>query len=600
MKNYISIYLLLLISFSACKQKKQPTNTSPTEDNKQLAVLFENYYDQYLSLFPLEATSNGDNRYNNKLPIDFTDSYRTKIKAFYENNLEALAAFNRDSLNKNDRISFDIFKTKMEMGIEGLSYNSNYIPCHQFWGLPLTMGQLGSGSGNQPFKTVADYDNWQQRASNYNDWVDSAIVYFKKGMNANFVLPAILVKKMIPQLDAVQTTDVSKSLFYGPIINMPSDFNETDRSRLTKTYSYLIKDTLLPAYKKLSDFLKNEYLPKARTTTGINAVPGGDKYYKYLTRLWTTTTKDPDEIYIIGLAEVKRIHLEMEQLKATLNFKGDLKAFFDFMKTDKQFMPFKTAEEVLEAYRAIESKIAPKLKNMFGKLPKTKFEIRQTEAFRAASSSAEYQQGTADGSRPGIFYVPIIDATKYNVTHGMESLFLHEAIPGHHFQISLQQENERLPKFRRFDWYGAYGEGWALYSESLGKELGCYTDPYQQMGALGKEIHRAIRLVVDVGMHTRKITREEAIEYMINNEATTTAAATAEIERYMAIPGQALSYKIGSLKIKELRDKCEKQLGEKFSIAEFHDQFLDGGCMPLDILEKKINDWIQLKKDAKE
>jgi uncharacterized protein (DUF885 family) len=598
MKNYIVISLLLFISFSACKQKKQVAATS-IEDNKQLALLFENYYDQYLLLFPLEATSNGDNRYNNKLSIDFTDSYRTKIKAFYQNNLEALSIFNRDTLNKNDKISFDIFKTKMEMGIESFSYNSNYIPCNQFWGLPLTMGQLGSGEGNQPFKTIVDYDNWLQRAANYNDWVDSAIIYFKKGMATDFVLPATLVKKMIPQLDAVQTSDVSKSLFYGPIKNMPSDFNETDRTRLTTAYTYLIKDTLLPAYKKLSTFLKNEYLPKARTTTGINALPDGDKYYNYLIRFWTTTTKSPDEIYNIGLAEVKRIHQEMEQLKTTLNFKGDLNAFFNFMKTDKQFMPFNTAEDVLEAYRSIESKIEPKLKNMLGKTPKTKFEIHQTETFRAASSSAEYQQGTADGSRPGIFYVPIIDPKKYNVTHGMESLFLHEAIPGHHFQISLQQENEHLPKFRRFDWYGAYGEGWALYCESLGKELGCYTDPYQQMGALGKEIHRAIRLVVDVGMHTGKMTREEAIEYMTNNEATTTAAATTEIERYMAIPGQALSYKIGSLKIKELRDKCEKQLGEKFSIAEFHDQFLDGGCMPLDILEKKMENWVQQKNDSK-
>jgi hypothetical protein len=232
---------------------------------------------------------------------------------------------------------------------------------------------------------------------------------------------------------------------------------------------------------------------------------------------------------------------------------------------------------------------------MFGKTPKTKFEIRQTEAFRAASSSAEYNQGSADGTRPGIFYIPIIDATKFNTTSGMESLFLHEAIPGHHYQISLQQENQSLPQFRRFSWYGAYGEGWALYCESLGKELGCYTDPYQYMGALGDEIHRAIRLVVDVAIHTKNMSREDAIKYMMENEAISEEGATAEIERYMAIPAQALSYKTGALKIKELREKYSKQKSAAFSLKAFHDEFLKDGCLPLDVLEKKMDDWNNVK-----
>ena len=464
--------------------------------------------------------------------------------------MNGITAFNRDSLNENDKISFDIFKREMEMNIEGFSFNDHYIPCQQFWGLQLTMGQLGSGEGNQPFKTVQDYDNWIQRATVFSAWVDSAIIYFKKGIEIKYVLPSTLAKKMIPQLDAMHTKDASASLFYGPINKLPTDFNDADKKRLTQAYSDLITQTLLPAYKRLSVFIKNEYLPVTRTSTGINAIPQGNDYYNYLIRFWTTTNKTPDEIYNTGLEEVKRIQEEMEQIKTSVNFKGDLNAFFEFMKTDKQFTPFKTPEEVLTAYRSIQTKIDPTLKNLFGRVPKTKFEIRQTEAFRAATASAEYNQGTPDGSRPGIFYVPIIDATKYNTTSGMESLFLHEAIPGHHYQISLQQENENLPKFRRFSWYGAYGEGWALYTESLGKELGCYTDPYQRMGALGDEIHRAIRLVVDVAMHTGKMTREEAIEYMLKNEAISETGAIAEVERYMAIPAQALSYKIGSLKIK--------------------------------------------------
>jgi uncharacterized protein (DUF885 family) len=446
---------------------------------------------------------------------------------------------------------------------------------------------------------VKDYDNWLARAKEFTTWSDSAVVYFRKGMETGFVLPSVLVEKMLPQMDAMVVDDATKSLFYEPIKKMPESFSAEDKERLTKAYVSLINDDLVPSYKKLGAFLHDEYLPKARSTTGINALPDGDAYYKFLIRYWTTTDKTPDEIYQTGLSEVQRITEEMEKTKASVNYPGDLKSFFEYMKTDSKFMPYKTPEEVLNAFHSIQSKIDPKLKTMFGRVPKTKFEIRQTEAFRAASASAEYNQGSADGSRPGIFYVPIIDATKFNTTSGMESLFLHEAIPGHHYQMSLQQENESLPMFRRFLWYGAYGEGWALYCESLGKELGCYTDPYQYMGALGDEMHRAVRLVVDVAMHTGKMTREEAIKYMTDHEAISTEGATAEIERYMAIPGQALSYKIGALKIRELRAKYEKQNGDKFKLSDFHDEFLKDGCMPLDVLEKKMDRWAEMEKAGK-
>jgi uncharacterized protein (DUF885 family) len=286
----------------------------------------------------------------------------------------------------------------------------------------------------------------------------------------------------------------------------------------------------------------------------------------------------------------------MDSVKNAVGFKGDLKAFFEYMRKDKKFMPYKTPEEVLGAFKNIQARIEPHLKDMFGRVPKMKFEIRQTEAFRAASAAAEYKPGTPDGKRPGIFYVPILDATTFNTTSGMESLFLHEAIPGHHFQMSLQLEDTTLPTFRRFLWYGAYGEGWALYCESLGKELGLYTDPYQYMGALGDEIHRAIRLVVDVGMHTKNMTREQAIAYMMENEAINEQGATAEIERYMAMPAQALSYKIGALKIRELRNKYSQELGSKFSLAAFHDEFLHFGCMPLELVEKNMDVWAASKK----
>ncbi len=587
------ICFLFVIVLASCKLS---STNQHNEDNKDLAALLEKYYDERMQLFPLEATVNGDNRFNNLLPADFTDSYRAKLKEFYAKNAAYLNSFDRENLNENDKTSYDIFKYEMAMSLEGLRFQSNYTPFDQFNGVTLALGQMGGGTGNQPFKTVVDYDNWLQRAAAFTTWSDSAVVYFKKGMTANYVLPKSIVVKMIPQMEAMVTNDATKSLFYEPIKLMPASFSEADKKRLTEAYTKLINDNIVLSYKKLGAFLKDEYLPKARITTGINAVPNGDKYYTYLVKYWTTSSKTPTEIYNTGLSEVKRIREEMEKVKTEVKFTGDLKAFFEFMKTGKQFMPYKKPEEILAAFSSIQTRIDANLKKMFTLTPKTKFEIRQTEAFRAASASAEYYPGLADGTRPGIFYVPIVDATKFNTTSGMESLFLHEAIPGHHFQMSLQMENEKLPKFRKFIWYGAYGEGYALYCESLGKELGLYTDPYQYMGALGDEMHRAIRLVVDVAMHTGKMTREEAIKYMMENEPISEEGAVAEIERYMVYAAQALSYKTGALKIRELREKYTKQLGDKFKLSAFHDMFLKDGCMPLEVIENKMEDWAKGQK----
>jgi len=590
MKKVIFFLTIIIISTS-CKPGKI---NKVKEDNKEFANLLDKYYDERMHMFPLEATINGDNRFNNLLPADFTDSYRKKLIAFFNIWQNSLTTFDREQLNDNDKISYDILKYEIDISLEGLIKFYpfyDYMPFDQFNGTPLLLGQMGGGTGIQPFKTPADYDNWLQRAAAFSSWTDSAIVYFKKGMAFNYVLPKAAVIKMIPQMRAMVTDSAEKSLFYEPVKLMPANFSKPDKDRITIEYVNLINKQIVPSFKKLALFLQTEYLPNARITTGINALPGGDKYYTYVVKYWTTTNKTSDEIYKIGISEVKRIRDKMELIKSSVQFKGDLKAFFEFMKTDKRFMPYKSASEVLDAFRNIQTRIDPNLIKMFSKTPKTKFEIRQTEAFRAASASIQYYQGLPDGTRPGIFYVPIIDATKFNITSGMESTFLHEAIPGHHYQMSLQMENDHLPKFRRYIWYGAYGEGYALYCESLGKELGLYTDPYQQMGALGDEIHRAIRLVVDVAMHTGKMTREEAIKYSMDNEAISEENATAEIERYMVMPGQALSYKIGELKIRELREKFSKQLGSKFKLSDFHDEFLKDGCMPLDVLEKKMNDW---------
>jgi uncharacterized protein (DUF885 family) len=598
-------YTLFFAFLISCNNNKNEKAMSKN-DNKELAALLENYYSERMQLIPIESTQNGDSANNDKLFADFTDNYRNKYKQFFQHNLDEIKKYNREELNENDQLSYDIFKREMEMTLEGLSLgwfanlvtdpDYRYIPFSQFAGIPIWMGQSGGGTGSQPFKTVDDYRNWLKRIDAFTVWTDSAIVYFRKGIETKTTLPQPLVKKMIAEMNAMVVKDPAKSLFYGPVTIMPTSFSDNDKNRLTAALTDAIKQKIIPSYKKLGDFLKTEYLPKARNTTGINAVPDGDKYYNYLIRFWTTTNKTPDEIYQTGLSEVKRIRRIMDSVKNAVGFKGDLNAFFNYMRTDKRFMPFKTPKEVLDATQAILTRIEPNVNKMFTKFPKSKFEIRQTEAFRAASASAEYIPGTADGSRPGIYYIPIVDATKFNITGGMESTFLHEAIPGHHFQGSLQQENNSLPTFRRYAWYGAYGEGWALYCESLGKELGVYTDPYQYMGALGDEIHRAIRLVVDVAMHTGKMTREEAIRYMMDNEAIDEDGATAEIERYMAIPAQALSYKIGALKIRELRDRYQQELGSKFSLAAFHDEFLKDGCMPLEIVEKKMDAWSEKQK----
>jgi len=598
MLKFFSRITLTICVFSSCKLMN--TNHS-LPDNKQLSAVLNDYYEYRARLVPLEATQNGDNRYNDILPVDFTDSYLDTLRNFYRGFLKKISAFNRDDLNKNDQISYDIFKREMEISLEGVNLhfsvssvtmpNLQYMPFNQFEGIPLFLGQMGSGTGIQPFKNVSDYDNWIKRAGSFGAWADSAIVYFRKGMANGYLLPRCLVLKMIPQMQAMVSPDPVNSLFYGPAKLIPAGFSATDKIRITGDLVKLIRETLSPAYQRLASFLQNEYLPKSRSSIGFDALPDGNKLYNYLIRYWTTTNKTPEEIYETGLTEVKRIKGEMERTKTATGFAGDLPSFFAFMKTDPRFMPFKTPEEVLDAFRKIQRTIDPNLKKLFGHTPKMAFEIRQTEAFRAASASAEYNPGAPDGSRPGIFYVPILDATKFNITSGMESLFLHEAIPGHHYQIALQMEDTLLPKFRRFAWYGAYGEGWALYCESLGKELGLYTNPYQYMGALGDEIHRAIRLVVDVAMHQKKMTREEAIQYMMENEAISEQGATAEIERYIGNPAQALSYKTGAMKIRELRNRYSDELGSDFKISAFHDEVLKDGCMPLDVFERKMNAW---------
>ncbi|RTY81795.1 DUF885 domain-containing protein [Flavobacterium sp. ZB4P23] len=566
-------------------------NCKSEEKKQDFSSLTENYFDDKNAMNPLDATQSGQNQYNDQLQFEMTDSFRKSQEAFFDKYQTALKGFAIEDLSEEEKNSYEIIKWEVEIGKDLLKQPTNLLPVHQFWGTHLTMGQFAGGTGAQPFKTEQDYTNFLKRMDKYAVWIDSAMVYMKKGMAKGVVLPKSLTVKLIPQFAEMATPKIEDNLFYSSIILLPTTFPDRIKNELTAKYTATINNKLIPQYKKMADFLNKEYLPASRATSGIGSLPFGKELYATYVKQWTTTDMTPEQIHELGLKEVARLNAEMEKVKTQVGFKGTLLEFFEVVRNKKELKPFTKPEEVIANFQSIYTRIKPNVDKLFALQPKTKFEIRRTEAFREKTASAEYNQGTADGSSPGIFYVPIPDVANYNM-YGDEDLFLHEAVPGHHFQISLQQENENLPDFRKFNWFGAYGEGWALYTESLGKELGLYQDPYQYFGMLGNEMHRAVRLVVDTGLHSKGWTRAQAIQYSLANEAESEASIIPEIERYMAIPGQALSYKIGQLKILELRKKAETKMGAKFDIKKFHEKVLESGVMPLAILENKINAWI--------
>lgn len=587
MRKYTLLFIAISISALLLNCKSE-------EKSVDFTALTKSYFDGKNELNPLDATLNGQNLYNDQLQFEMTDSFRLKQKAFYDKFETELSKVDETKLTPEEKISYEIIKWEISVGKDQLAQPSNLIPIHQFWGTHLTMGQYAGGTAAQPFKTEKDYKNFLKRMDLYSVWIDSAMVYMKKGISKGVVLPKALTIKVIPEFEDMITSNVENNLFYSAIKTMPSSFSENVKKDLTDKYKTTITNKLMPQFKKMTQFLKSEYLPASRNTSGIGSLPFGKEYYSACVKQWTTTNTSPEEIHELGLREVARLKLEMEKVKTQVGYKGTLLSFFEEVRNKKELKPFKKPEEVIANFEAIYTRIKPNVDRLFSLQPKTKFQIKRTEAFRELSASAEYVQGAADGSRPGTFYVPIPDVANYNL-YGDEDLFLHEAIPGHHFQISLQQENQQLPDFRKFNWFGAYGEGWALYTESLGTELGLYKDPYQYFGMLGNEMHRAIRLVVDTGIHTKGWTREQAIKYSLENEAESEASITAEIERYMAIPGQALSYKIGQLKIMELRKKASDKMGARFDIKKFHEKVLESGVLPLALLENKINEWVTEK-----
>ena len=563
---------------------------------ERLDALFEEYFEESLRMNPLLATFIGDDRYDDRLPNSIGPEHLAASRALNERYLAAIRAFDPSGLAPADRISYDIFLNEREREARAGRFPFELLPLNQAGGLLNVMPALGSGTNAQPFRSAQDYEEWLARLDGLVTWMDQAIVNMRAGLERGVVQPRAVMEKVLPQLDAMLVPRAQDSQYYAPVRNFPEAVDPADRARLAAAYAQMLDTKLLPAYRRLRDFVRDEYLPRARASVAWTALPDGQAWYGYYVQEHTTTTLTPEEIHAIGLAEVARIRGEMDAVRRQVGFAGDLEAFFDFLESDPRFY-FTQGGDLLDGYRALKTRIDAELPRLFSVFPKAGYEVREVEAFRAASAAgAYYQQPSADGSRPGIFYVNTYNL-KAQPKFGMETLSLHEAAPGHHFQVAIQQELEGVPRFRRFGGdYTAFVEGWALYAESLGKELGLFTDPYQWFGRLNDEMLRAMRLVVDTGLHAKGWSREQAIRFMLDNSTMAESDVVSEVERYIAWPGQALGYKIGDLALQDLRRRAEAALGERFDVRDFHREVLGDGAVPLDVLEAKVDRWIAARR----
>jgi uncharacterized protein (DUF885 family) len=593
MRKSLPAGVALLAILTACGGRDADDAAIPTstEGAEELSALVEEYFDRTLEMNPLFATSIGDDRFDDRLANTISPEFLQQSEAMDREFLERVLAIDPEQLGEQDRLTYDTFRWSREMDVAGYEFPGYLQPINQFYSMPNTFVQLGSGSSVHPFKTVKNYEDFLSRIDDFVVIVDQSIENMKIGMEQGVVQPTILMEKVLPQLESQITDDIESSNFYTPVKDMPEDFSDEDRARLTVAYRDAIANKVIPAYQRLDNFIGDDYLSATRESVGISELPDGEAWYAWLVRLRTTTELTPAEIHQIGLDEVARIHGEMLGVMEEVGFEGDLQDFFDFLNTDDRFY-FDEPEQLIQGYRDMEARVRSLTPALFDVTPNTGFEVRAVEPFRERSASGgSYRRGTPDGSRPGVFFANTYDI-KARPKWAMESLFLHEAIPGHYFQIEVQQELEGVPRFRRFGGYTAFSEGWGLYAESLGKELGMYTDPYQYFGALNAELWRAIRLVVDTGLHSKGWSRQDVLDFMYANSASKPARAVSEAERYMAIPGQALAYKIGQLKIRELRTRAEEMLGENFNVVDFHTLVLSQGAMPLTLLEQRVDRWI--------
>lgn len=574
---------------------------NPADAHQRLMQLFKDSDEANLKRNPIAALYRGDLRYADRLGNPFTDQYYAAERDAAKQELAALAAIDRSALSAEDQVSYDVFKWQRSMDLKGVEPGMLALtavrPIDHFNGIHTFFAELSSGESAAPFKTVADYDNGLSRMNDFAASLDTAIVRMREGMQSGVVQPRLVVDNVIEQLDQMLADSVEGSAFYKPLTAFPASIPAVEQARLRSAYQASISDKVRPAIQRLRDFMAKEYAPAARPTVGLLNMKGGPELYRYLVEVSTTTSMPPEQIHQIGLDEVKRLHAEMEKVKAQVGYAGTLREFFEHIRTDPKFKP-QSREWLQQAYVGIGKRLDATLPKLFSTIPKAPLDIRPVPALtEKGAARGSYNPGTPDGSRPGVFYFNAYDLPS-RTTPSMETLYLHEGAPGHHFQISLAQENEKLPSFQRFGGNTAYAEGWGLYAETLGRELGVYTDPYQYFGYLDSQLFRAIRLVVDTGIHAKGWTRDQTIQYILDNSSRGKSNATAETERYIAIPGQALAYKIGQLKISELRARAERELGPKFDVRDFHAQVLMSGALPLAVLEAKIDRWITQRKAA--
>jgi len=559
---------------------------------KALHDLFAREWEFDLRESPTRASQLGDRRWNDR----WTDMSLEGIKRRHNHDREVLAELvkvDRAKLSKADQLNYDLFRKTTELSIEEFKYRWYLVPLNQRGGIQ-SQNELAD---SLRFTTVKDYEDWIARLKAFPVYMDQTIALMREGIRARMLLPEVIMQRIPAQIDRQIPSNADESLFYKPFKRFPASIPIADQERLMKDALAAIGSNVIPSYRNFKKFFTEEYLPASYKEVGAWQMPEGAAMYAFLVRKYTTTNTTPQEVHARGLSEVKRIRAAMHEVMNQVGFKSSLQEFFVFLRTDKRFY-YSTPEELFAAYQAISKRIDPNLVRVFKTLPRMPYGVEPIpSAIAPDTTTAYYRQPAADGSRAGTYFVNLFQPES-RPKWEMMALSLHEAVPGHHLQIALAQEQGDIPNFRRYGGYTAFVEGWALYAESLGEDMGLYDDPYAKFGQLAYEMWRAVRLVVDTGIHEMHWTRKQAIDYFMDNCPKQELDIINEIDRYIAWPGQALAYKTGELKIKDLRARANRELGPKFDLREFHEVVLGSGALPLDVLERNVVEWIAEKKEA--
>jgi uncharacterized protein (DUF885 family) len=604
MKQLFSLGALAAATLLACANAGAADPVKPaaaaaqaapvTEEGKRLNALADEYYDAVARFDPVSAGESGDNRFYDQIGMSIAPAARAKQFALYKGYQQRLHQLKRDKLNQRDQTSYDILDYELATALRFEPYPEHLLPLNQMDSLPVTLANYSSGQGAQPLVTVRDYKAYLNRIDQLGPWIDQAIANMREGIKRGVVQPKAVMMSALPQFKQLVASQTEKSIFFTPVKNMPANFSDADKRSLTDGYRRTIEAKLNPALARLASFIEKEYLPACRTSTGWSALPNGKEWYLARVASQTTTSLTPEQIHQTGLSEVARIQGEYARIGPKMGYHGPANGLPTWVSQQAKYKPFKTDKEVIAVYRKLDAQLKQKLPKLFSLRPKTPLDLRLEPELSRATASDHYTPPASDGSRPGVFWSVVNDPREYGDT-GMVTLFLHEGQPGHHFHIALMQELG-LPNFRKYGGNNAFTEGWALYAETLGTEMGLFDKPEDWFGHLNDEMLRAVRLVVDTGMHAKGWTREQSIKYMRETLGYPESLAKSETERYMAWPAQALGYKIGSLKIQELRQRAEKALGPKFSLPKFHEIVLGEGTLPLSLLEAKVDRWIAASK----